>query len=286
MASVTLLLLLASLSGTGSLRAQIPELLGPVTTNREPPASVPFGPGEHLVYKLKLGVFSVGEGHMQVVGLDSVRGQLTYHTSLRMSGGFWGFRVRDDFQSWFTVQDLVSLRFVKDQNEGPYKAYRHYEFINDERRFERADNGEGKPMPTDQPLDDVSFLYFTRSLPLEVGDEYTFDRYFKETGNPVIIRVLGLETVEVPAGRFETVVVQPIIQTKGLFADGGEAKLYFTNDDRKLLVQMKSSVPVVGSLTLQLKSFTEGHPLRPASGVDPSEKPPVPSDPGVAPGKP
>jgi len=176
MVTLPTLLLLASLSGAVSLHAQIPELMGPVTTKIEPPAQVPFGPGEHLVYKLKLGPFSVGEGHMEVVGLDSVRGELTYHTSLRMSGGIIGFRVRDDFQSWFTVQDLVSLRFVKNQKEGPYEAYRHYEFINDEMRFERADNGEGKPMPTSEPLDDVSFLYFSRTLPLAVGGEYSLDR--------------------------------------------------------------------------------------------------------------
>jgi hypothetical protein len=85
--------------------------------------------------------------------------------------------------------------------------------------------------------------------------------------------VLGIETVEVPAGRFETVVVQPIIQTKGLFADGGEAKLYFTNDERRLLVQMKSSVPVVGSLTLQLKEYTEGLPIRSTAGTSEDDHP-------------
>ena len=259
------LLTLMVFGGEG-LPAQIPELTGPVTTNIKPPARVPFGPGEHLVYKLKLGPFSVGEGHMQVVGLDSVRGELVYHTSLRFEGGVIGFRVRDDFQSWFSVQDLVSQRFVKTQKEGPYSAFRHYEFYPEEQRFERADNGEGRDMPTTEPLDDVSFLYFTRSLPLEVGDEYTLDRYFKESGNPVVIKVLGLETIEVPAGKFETIVVQPFIQTKGMFSQGGEAKLYFTNDERRLLVQMKSKVPVVGSLTLQLKGITEGHPLRAPSG--------------------
>lgn len=252
--------------GGEGLPAQIPELLGPVTTNIKPPAQVPFGPGEHLVYKLKLGIFSVGEGHMQVVGLDSVRGELTYHTSLRFEGGVIGFRVRDDFQSWFGVQDLVSHRFVKTQNEGPYNAFRHYEFYPEERRFERVDEDVEKEMPTNEPLDDVSFLYYTRSLPLEVGDEYTLDRYFKESGNPVVIKVLRIETIEVPAGEFETIVVQPFIQTKGIFSEGGEAKLYFTNDERRLLVQMKSKVPVVGSLTLQLKGITEGHPLRATSG--------------------
>ena len=238
---------------------------------------VPFGPGEHLTYQLKFGVFNVGEGHMEVIGLDSVRGELTYHTSLRMEGGLPLFRVKDDFQSWFSVQELVSLRFIKNQREGPYRAYRHYEFFPEEMRFERGDNDEAKDMPTNQPLDDVSFLYFVRSLPLEVGDEYSFDRYFKEGGNPVVIRVLRIETIEVPAGRFETIVVQPIIQTKALFGDGGEAELYFSNDDRRLLIQMKSKVNPVGSLSLHLKSIIEGHPLRSPTGTfqdDPPAKGP------------
>jgi len=264
-----LVALLSSLQGFRgeALPGQIPELLGPVKTQIEPPMKVPFGPGEDLVYQVKLGVFSVGEGHMQVIGLDSVRGELTYYASLRIKGGVPLFKVNDDFQSWFSVQDLVSHRFIKDQREGGYRAFRHYEFFPGERRFERDDNGEVRDMPTDQPLDDVSFLYFARTLPLVVGEEYTFDRYFKEGGNPVTLRVLRIETIDVPAGRFETIVVRPIIRTQGLFSQGGEAELYFTNDERRLLVHMKSKVPLVGSLTLHLKSITEGHPLRPSSGT-------------------
>ena len=268
-----------------ALPGQIPELMKPVTTQIQPPARVPFGPGEHLTYKLKLGFLPVGEGHMEVLGLDSVRGELTYHVSLRMDGGTFGFRVRDDFQSWFSVQNLVSQRFIKNQHEGPYRAYRHYEFYGKEMRFERGDNGEERDMPTDEPLDDIAFLYFARSLPLEVGQEYSFNRYFKEGGNPVVIRVLRIETIEVPAGRFETIVVQPIIQTDGLFGEGGEAELYFTNDDRKLLVQMKSRVPVVGSLTLLLKSITEGHPLRAPAGTE-QDRPLSPNRDGSFPKRP
>ncbi len=264
-----LLLLLMSLLGFNGelLPGQIPELDGPVTARIDPPMKVPFGPGEHLLYQVKLGVFSVGEGHMQVIGLDSVRGHLVYHTSLRIDGGVPLFRVNDNFQSWFGVTDLVSHRFIKDQREGGYKAFRHYEFFPEERRFERGDNDAEKTIPTDQPLDDVSFLYFVRTLPLEVGREYSFDRYFKEDGNPVLIRVLRIETIEVPAGSFETIVVRPIIKTKGLFSQGGEAELYFTNDDRRILVHMKSKVPLVGSINLNLKAITEGHPLRPPSQI-------------------
>ncbi|HZD05122.1 MAG TPA: DUF3108 domain-containing protein, partial [Longimicrobiales bacterium] len=109
------------------------------------------------------------------------------------------------------------------------------------------------------PLDDVSFLYFVRSLPLKPGDRYVLDDYFKESGNPVVVEVLRRETVKVPAGQFQTVVVKPTIRTEGLFGEGGEAELYFTDDALHLLVMMKSRLPVLRSLDIRLKSFDLGY---------------------------
>ena len=50
-------------------------------------AVVPFGPGERLEYKVKLGIFNAGDAHMEVVGIDSVRGEPTYHVDVAMRGG-------------------------------------------------------------------------------------------------------------------------------------------------------------------------------------------------------
>jgi hypothetical protein len=96
-----------------------------------------------------------------------------------------------------------------------------------------------------------------------VGAEYSFDRYFRASGNPVVVRVLRRETIQVPAGTFRTIVVRPLIRTSGLFGQGGEAELYFSDDERRLLVLMTSKVPLIGSLSLHLRSITEGRPLRP-----------------------
>ena len=41
------------------------------------------------------------------------------------------------------------------------------------------------------------------SIPLEIGRTYTFNRYWKNDGNPVTIKVLRREKVKVPAGEFE-----------------------------------------------------------------------------------
>lgn len=258
-------LLLSTFPG-GSAWAQVAELPGQVSARIAPPAPVPFGPGELLTYKVKLGVFEVGHGHMQVEGLEKIRGHTTYRVSMGIDGGVWFYHITDLFRSWFGVEDLVGRRFIKDQDEDGKLRYEHWEFFPEERRYERVDKEDEGEIPTSEPLDDISFLYYARTLPLEVGDEYVLHRYYTERGNPVVLRVLRKDTVEVPAGTFETIVVRPIIQTRGLFGQGGEAEVHFTDDKRRLMVYMRAKVPLVGSLTLHLRTITEGRPLRVPGG--------------------
>ena len=275
------LLLFGSLMMIGSeLLAQATGLPVRVEPRLATPADVPFGPGEVLEYDVRLGALGRrGQGKMEVVGLDTVRGSTTYHVTMDIEGGLLFAKVNDHYESWFDVTNLVTRRFIQEVDEINYERFRHWELYPEERRFERADNGVQGDLPTDLPLDDVSFLYFVRTLPLEVGEEYSFDRYFREGGNPVIIRVLRKDTVTVPAGTFETIVDRPIIQTKGLVSQGGEAELHFTDDERRLMVYMKSKVPLVGALSLHLAKITEGRRLRPPSGSSgPSGALPVVSD--------
>ena len=93
-------------------------------------------------------------------------------------------------------------------------------------------------------------------MPLTVGNTVEFNRYFRPDRNPVKIRVLRKERVKVPAGTFETVVIQPIIKTRGIFADKGEAQVWITDDDRRMMVQLKSKLSF-GSLNLYLKSVQQ-----------------------------
>lgn len=259
---------LSAQTGTGQNgTAQSAEPTGPVDeiTARAmegPLAPVPFGPGEHLTYKVKWGLFNIGEGHLEVSQLDTVRGHPTYHLSMRMKGGKLGMSVDDHHQSWVDVRNLVSRRFIQDIDEVNYERLRHYEFYPEEMTYERVDLDEGGEMATPLPLDDIAFVYFTRTLPLNVGDTYTVPRYFKESGNPVVINVLRKEVKEVPAGTFNTIVVQPIIKTTGMFSEDGHAELYFTDDERRLLVYMKTDLSV-GNLTLHLEKIEEGVSLNP-----------------------
>lgn len=235
------------------------------------PAAVPYGPGESLEYRVKLGGIPTGAGSMTVLGLDTLRGRPVYHARFSVGGGFLFFQVHDTLQSWIDIYNLSSHRFRQDLKEVRYERHRQFEFFPDEMRWVRADGKEEGKLVSSRPLDDVSFVYFVRTLPLEPGQRYRFDRYFKEDGNPVILEVLRRDTVTVPAGTFATVVVRPRIQTDGLFSRGGEAEVHFSDDERRLVVQMRSKVPVIGSLTLELRRYEPGTRLtgspeaRPAS---------------------
>lgn len=221
-------------------------------------ASHPFSVGEHASYQLRLGRLPVGSGSLQVIGIETVHGHDTYHTRMRVSGGIPFARVDDRYDSWIDVDGLFSRRFRQDVKEVRYERLRTFEFFPEQMRYRRTDNGETGSIPTDRPLDDLAFLYYARTLPLGVGESYRLNRYFKEEGNPVVLRVLRRETVTVPAGTFPTVVVQPIIRTDGLFSEGGEAEVYLSDDARRIPVMIRSKVPLVGSLTMSLREYAPG----------------------------
>lgn len=228
-------------------------------------ALAPFGPGEHLTYDVKVGWFGAGTAWLSVEGFENVRGNLTYRAAMGIQGRFI-VGLNDRYKTWFDVHTLQSWRFTRDMNQGSYSGTRDYAFFPERMTWERQDNDESGPLPTEQPLDDIAFVYFLRTLPLEVGETYTFDRYFKETGNPVTVEVVRRDRRKTPAGEFDVIVVRPSFQSEGLFSEDGEAELEFTDDERRLLVYMWVDMPVVpGGVSLHLKSVTEGIPVNPKS---------------------
>jgi len=232
-------------------------------------ARAPFGPGEHLVYKMKVGIFSVGYGYMSVLGTEDVRDNPSYRVEMGVQGGLGPLKVDDTYQSWVDVSTFQSWRFIQDIHDVGYDSYRHYEFFPERRTWERQDNGEFGTLGSALPMDDIAFIYYIRSMPLEVGKSYEINRYFKEKGNPVVIEVLRKDQRDVGGVVYNTIVVKPLIRTSGLFGEGGDAELHFTDDERRVLVYLKSNIPKFpGSLTLHLQTVQDGFPLNPESRAE------------------
>jgi hypothetical protein len=261
--------LVAALSATAPLASSSSAVRAQWTPEMVPEDSAaalaPFGPGEHLTYKVKVGWFGAGSAWMTLEGFEEVRGNLSYRAVMGIRGRFV-VGLNDLYRTWFDVHTLQSWRFTRDMNQGSYSGTRDYAFFPERMMWERQDNDESGPLPTPLPLDDIAFVYFLRTLPLEVGRTYSFDRYFKETGNPVTVEVVRKDKRKTPAGEFDVIVVRPNFQSEGLFSEDGEAELEFSDDERRLLVYMWVDMPVVpGGVSLHLESVTEGIPVHPES---------------------
>ncbi len=214
-----------------------------------------FAAGERLSYDVSFGRVHVGHGSMLLAGTDTIRGHIAWRAIFTISGGTFFFRVRDSTVSWFDTATLSSLRFVQHIREGRYHADRDYTIYPERATYARLDKPEVPSVH--EPLDDASFLYFLRSIPLEVGQTYSFNRYFQPEGNPIIIHVVRRERVAVPAGTFDAIVVQPQITTPGIFSRKGHAEVWLTDDSTHMMLMLKSGLSF-GSLNLYLTTFSPG----------------------------
>lgn len=205
--------------------------------------------GELLTYRAvsnRIGTF--GTGTLRVDGPEDVRGDPALRLSFDFSGRVGIFRVADRSRSWVGRGPLASLRYERVERSPLGSRREEVEIYPEEGRWTDG-NGEAGVTATASPLDELSFLYFLRSLPLADADEYAFHHHFDPHRNPVRLRVLGRETVEVPAGVFETIVVEMRVRDERVSA----MRLHLTDDARRIPVRIDSSAPIVGVTRLLLE---------------------------------
>ena len=255
MTRATLAALLAALQAAGG--APVPY---PAAAPTSP--GYPFDVGETFEYTAKLGVLKLGEASMQVVSIDTVRGQPVFFFRFKLEGGNFLFRISNVLEFWTSVRDFKSLRFRNDNTENGKTRLHEYEIFPDSGFYRQK--GKTTPDPTPlQPLDDAAILYYVRSTPLELGKTYRVDKYFRNEKNPLVIRVLKRERMELPDGsKTDCLVLNPVIDDRGMFADRADARLWITDDPRRIPVQIRSTYPF-GTVTLRLEKMSLAPGSRP-----------------------
>lgn len=221
-----------------------------------PPAR-PFAVGERAEYDVKYGLIHAGTAAVEVTGIDTVRGHDAWRFRLTMTAGvnllLYSYSVRDTMWSWVDTSTFQSLRFNQDQLDGGRRRQKRYEIFPDRLAF--RDGTQPEQASVAEPLDDLAFLFFVRNQDFRVGATETWDRYFKPGSNPVVLHVLGRDTVEAAGRKWPAVVVRPIIKTSSMFAEGGEARVWISDDPMHVIVQTNTKLKV-GSITMRLKAYS------------------------------
>jgi len=234
----------------------------------------PFQPGEKMQYVLKYGAIPAGEATLEVHDLDEINGESAYHFVLTArSNSFVDifFKVRDRIDSYADTEMQHSLYYKKDQKEGKTRRNIKVDFNWRENESTYVNfNSEPKIISLlPGTFDPLSVFYFSRLLDFQKIKEFEHPITDGQKNLQGILRVIGEETISVPAGTYETLVLEPDLQNvEGVFSKKQRAKikLWITKDERRLLVQMKSKA-IVGSFVAELTAV-EGHKPVTVSSLD------------------
>lgn len=217
---------------------------------------LPFDVGERLRYRVTVGKIGVGEGEMSVSGPVAIRGTetLVLRSELHAKLGF--LKSSQVAASWIDPTRMATLRYEK-RARGAFvhDEEQEVELYPEDRRWEDERGREGHS-PTSAPLDELSFIYYLRTLPLDADTADHLVRHYDPARNPVVVRVLGRDTLRTSAGTFATIIVEMRVRDARRYGGEGVIRLYLSDDANRLPVRIESAVPVLGSTVLTLESYT------------------------------
>jgi hypothetical protein len=218
------------------------------------PEIVPFGEGEYLLFAIQYGLIYAGDATLEVRNIATLDSVKAYHiiSNARTSKTFdLVFKVRDRHESFMDYDNLFSLRFSKHLREGKFR--RDEEVIFDQRGHRAIYPDKEVPIPP-STQDFLSALYYVRTLRFDVGQAVQMANHTGGKNYPIYVKVLRRERVTVPAGEFDCLVVEPVLQTSSIFEHKGKLTIWLTDDTIKMPVLLRSKV-VVGAFEAVLKEY-------------------------------
>lgn len=229
----------------------------------------PFKPGEKLHFVLKYGTIPAGVATLEVDAMGAVEDVKAYHFIMTArSNAFIDifFKVRDRIDSYADAAMNHSLFYRKEQKEG--KTHRkirvEFDWHKNESSYVNFDSEPRVISLLPGTFDPLSVFYYSRLLDFEKKDTFEHPVTDGKKNMMGILRLIGRETVTVPAGTFDTLVLEPDLQkVEGVFSKKKRAriKLWVTDDEQRLLVQMKSKA-VVGNFVAELVAVEGAVPVK------------------------
>jgi len=228
-----------------------------------PVDSLPFNIGEKLNFKIYFEFVLGGNARMEVEGIENIAGRdciriVSEAKSTRTVDNF--YKVRDRITSWRDIGNGASRLYVKTTREGKYVDDKRVEYYPENKRLvvTRKANALPETFELDKPVHDVlAAFYEVRLYDLEVGKTITIDMHDIDKRYPLEVIVHRRERVEVPAGTFDCIVIEPLLKSSGIFRKEGSLQIWLTDDARHMPVLMQSQL-YFGRVWAKLSEYDVG----------------------------
>ena len=216
-----------------------------------------FKEGEKLTFDLNYGFVTAGIAVMEIPRIKRISGRNAYHINFEVNSvpSFDMFyKVRDRYESYLDVEGLFPWRFEQHIREGGYT--RDFSAFFDHRKG-KAKTSEGEYEIPLYVNDIISAFYYARILDfsdMKVNDLINLKNFYKDKVYDLNVKYLGKETIEVPAGKFDCVIVEPLVKEGGLFKHEGNIIIWLTDDVIKMPVKVRTKI-VIGYVEAKLSAY-------------------------------
>ncbi|MEE9523385.1 MAG: DUF3108 domain-containing protein [Thermodesulfovibrionales bacterium] len=209
---------------------------------------------ERLEYDLKWLGIKAGESALEI---NSIGGERVMIVSTSRSIGWVSFfypvddRVESVFDmksAWYPV--MYHLKTFEGDREKDWEIF----FDSNEGKATYVDHIKKENRKYDVPkiiYDPLSALYRIRKTDLSVGVPAYIKLFDSKKVYDLEVKVLRRETITVPAGTFDTILITPILQSEGIFSREGPVYTWLTDDEKRIPVMVKTKV-AVGSVSAVL----------------------------------
>ena len=224
--------------------------------------------GEKLVFDVTWMGIKAAQATLEARGVVQLNGQQAYHIvttaqSTPLISKF--YRVDDRSDSYLAWGPLRSLQFDKQLREGKYRhnsrtafdheakmaTFRYLDFGPVPKGVTRLEEAERytKYVYQEFPLssgalDELSVLYFVRTLPLAEGRTVTAKVFAGKKNWDLEVKVLRRETLDTALGPRETFLVEPLLKFEGIFQQKGRVLVWLTQDAERIPVLMTSEIKI------------------------------------------
>jgi hypothetical protein len=213
----------------------------------------PFNKGEKLIFSVEYGPVKAGTATFEVNDVVMIDSIPAFHIiSTEHTNAFFSkiFKIEDRYDSFIDTVHLHSLRFEKHIREGSYEKDQVVEFKQHEGKVVYSDGKEYEIIPGAKDI--IASIYFARTLELEVGKSVFVNNHTDGKNYELEVKVIKRESVETPAGEFDCLVVQPVVEEGKIFASREGLMIWLTDDDWKIPVLIRSKI-MIGSIQAKLK---------------------------------
>jgi len=217
-----------------------------------------FAVGEKLTFEVDYGFINAGTAVMCVPSYENVNGRTCYRVEFNVDShpSFnWVFKVEDRYRTFIDSESLASQKFEQHIREGGYK----HDFIAEFDQVKHIAHTFPRDFPIPPYVHDImSAFYYYRTLDLsgaKEGDILTLNNFYDDATYELGVKVLGRQQLDISAGSFNTIVVEPLIKEGGLFKSEGRIVIWLSDDDLKVPLRVNTKV-VIGSIDTELKEYS------------------------------